>query len=373
MARRMEPFSVIKRSKSDFWYYKLGPWKTYKSTGEKTKSEAMKVALAAFEETQADPCGPRLKEYAKPYFVWNTCPHVRRLTSEGKSITKYHVKDMRNIMDNHLFTDPIGNRKLPEIKRADILDYRERLIEKLGYTRTVQKAVSVLKTIVKEAYFREDIARDPTMGIGITKYKPKEIGTFTEEELKKLFPPTPPGPWKDVYDYAVFLTAATTGMRRGEILALAWEHVHFKEGFIEVEQAWKDRHEIGLPKWNKKRIVPLPAQLAKTLQQVKEKSKHAQPEDMVFCYKDGSRYGGTWWAKRFTAAMKKAGIDREKRNIRPHSFRHTLNSLLRDKGYDPAKIRAVLGWSDEQIQDNYTHWTASSFDGQKAIVDDLFS
>ena len=196
--------------------------------------------------------------------------------------------------------------------------------------------------------------------------------TFTEEELKKLFPPTPPGPWKDVYDYAVFLTAATTGMRRGEILALAWEHVHFKEGFIEVEQAWKDRHEMGLPKWNKKRVVPLPAQLAKTLQQIKEKSKLTQPQDMVFCYKDGSRFGGTWWAKRFTAAMEKAKIGREKRNIRPHSFRHTLNSLLREKGYDPAKIRAALGWSDEQIQDNYTHWSVGSFEGQKTIVDEMF-
>jgi len=284
MPRRMEPFSLVRRPGSPYWYYKLGPWKTYKSTGEKSKSEAIKVALHAFEETQIDPGGPRLKTYASPYFIWDKCPHVRRLTSEGKSITKYHVKDMRNIMDNHLFTDPITKLKLPEIKRAHILDFRERLIEKLGYTRTVQKAVSVLKTILKEAYFREDIARDPTAGIGVTKYKPKEIGTFTEEELKQLFPATSPGPWKDLHDYSVFLTAATTGMRRGEILALSWEHVYFDEGFIQVQQAWKDRHEIGLPKWNKKRIVPLPAMLADTLELVKKNSKHTRPQDMVFCY-----------------------------------------------------------------------------------------
>jgi hypothetical protein len=75
-----------------------------------------------------------------------------------------------------------------QIKRADILDFRERLIERMGYTRTVQKAVSVLKTILKEAYFREDIARDPTAGIGVTKYNPKEVSIFTEEELQTLFP-----------------------------------------------------------------------------------------------------------------------------------------------------------------------------------------
>ena len=134
MARRRLPFSVVKRPGSPFWYYKLGEWKSYKSTGKKLKSDA--------------------------------------------------------------------------IKRADILGYRERLIEKLGYTRTVQKAVSVVKTILKEAYFREDLNRDPTSGIGITKYQATEIGTFSEKELQKLFPPEPPGPWQDIYDYAVFLTAA---------------------------------------------------------------------------------------------------------------------------------------------------------------------
>ena len=126
---------------------------------------------------------------------------MRRLSSAGKSGTRYHVKDMRGIMENHLFTDPMAKIKLSELKRAHVLDFRELLIEKLGYTRTVQKTVSVLKTIVKEAYFREVIGRDPTAGIGISRYQPKEIDTFTVEEFRALFPPKPPGPWKDIYDY----------------------------------------------------------------------------------------------------------------------------------------------------------------------------
>ena len=71
--------------------------------------------------------------------------------------------------------------------------------------------------------------------------------------------------------------------------------------------------------------------------------------------------------------MQKAGIDREERNIRPHSFRHTLNSILRGKGYDPARIRAALGWSSEGVQDGYTHWKAADFSRQREIVDELFN
>jgi integrase len=372
MPRRQEPFSVVRRPGSPFWYYKLGPWKSYKSSGKTTKADAITVALEALESPAEAPGGPTLRKYVEPFFVWETCPHVKRLVAEGKSITRYHVRDMRSIMENHLLTDPVVNVRLSALKRSHILDYRERLIEKLGYTRTVQNAVGVLKTILKEAYFREDISRDPTVGIGSTRYQPKEIGVFTAEELKKLFPTEPPGPWGDLTGYTVFLMAAMTGMRRGEILALTWECVNFQEKCIEIRQAWKDRHEIGPPKWGKTRVTPIPEQLSEALTRYRAQSSHAKADDLVFCYDDGARIGNTWWAKRFTAAMKKAKIDREKRNIRPHSFRHTLNSILREHGYDAARIRAALGWSTEDVQDGYTHWNADAFNGQRSIVDDVF-
>ncbi len=326
--------------------------------------------MEALKEPQ--PQGAVFRRYAKPFFLWDSCPHVRRLLNEGRSISRYHVKNMRRVLENHVFTDKIARVRISEIKRVDILDFRERLVEKMGYTRTVQQSVSVLKTILKEAYFREDINRDPTAGVGVTRYQPAEIGTFSAKELRSLFPAKPPGPWKDLAGYGVFLTAATTGMRRGEILALAWGCVHLEDGYLEIRQAWKDRHELGPPKWNKTRTVPLPTKLAETLTRISKRENHTTPMDLVFCYEDGNRLGGTWWAKRFNAAMEAVQIDRMARSLRPHSFRHTLNSLLRDQGYDPARIRAALGWADEAVQDNYTHWSIESFTGHREAVDGLF-
>ena len=212
MGRKAEPFTLVHRQGSPFWYYKLGAWDTYKTTGEKAKAEALKVALTALKELGSGPVGPTFRTYAAPFFIWERCPHVRRLTSEGKSINRYHVKDMRSLLENHVLSDPVAKLRITEIKRADILDFRERLVEKMGYTRTVQKAVSVLKIVLKEAFFWEELNRDPTAGVGVTKYQAAEIGTFTAEELRTLFPPKPPGAWKDLTGYAVFLTAATTGL-----------------------------------------------------------------------------------------------------------------------------------------------------------------
>lgn len=70
--------------------------------------------------------------------------------------------------------------------------------------------------------------------------------------------------------------------------------------------------------------------------------------------------------------MDKTKIDYENRNLKPHSFRHTLNTLLRNAGQDPAKIRAALGWSGEAIQENYTHWQIEHLQGQATIVENLF-
>jgi hypothetical protein len=88
IARRREPFSLDRRPGSPFWYYKLGAWKSYKTTGKKLRSDAMKVAMEALETAEADPSGRHCASMPQPFFVWDRCPHVRRLLSEGKSSTR---------------------------------------------------------------------------------------------------------------------------------------------------------------------------------------------------------------------------------------------------------------------------------------------
>ena len=139
-----------------------------------------------------------------------------------------------------------------------------------------------------------------------------------------------------------------------------------------VQQAWKDRDELGKPKWNKIRVAPLPTSLISALMHVRS-LRQVYANDFVFASPDGSRLGGTWCQTRFRRRMEAACMQYEKRKLRPHSFRHTLNTLLRERGYDSERIRASMGWSSVGVQDGYTHWNASAFDGQKEIIDTLFN
>ncbi len=73
-----------------------------------------------------------LREYADPFFVWETCPYVKRVQHNGASITNRYVENQRGLVENHIFSDPICQRKVVEIRRAEIIDLRERLLERTG-------------------------------------------------------------------------------------------------------------------------------------------------------------------------------------------------------------------------------------------------
>ena len=370
------PYLLKKRGK--YWYYRLSEEQTFHSTGQTARSRAENFVQHLIIQSKdrskiAEATDLSLLQYASPYFVWEKCPHVRRLLDEGKSITKRHAKKQRRWMENHLFPDRISKLKMDDITRAEILDYRSRLIKKLGDRRnTINKVMSALKTIFKEALFREEISRDPTYGIGNIKEYRQKPGTFTVEELKQLFPSGSLGPWRDRQDYSCFFLSACTGMRRGEIFALKWRFIDFKRQYLSVEEAWKGGREIGDPKWGKKRRTPLPRSLIAVLQELHQESIRIAPDDLVFCYDDGSMLGETWWQKRFDKALVRAGINKKDRNLKPHSFRHTLNSVLRGFDYDDRKIQAALGWSDTRTQEGYTTWDMEQLREQADIVDKIF-
>jgi integrase len=364
------PFLLWKRGK--VWYYKLPKIKHYLSTGQTTRRAAENYIVDILnKERGLVPCYYTFRKYTQPFFDWDRCPHIRRLREEGKSITRRHAKIQRQRLVKHILSDPFAYKRLSEITRADVLDLRSRLLTKCS-PATVNKALGIVKVIFQEAVYREEITRDPIAGVGRIKEHRKERGIFTVEELRELFPDLGLDPWRDVHDYTCFYLAAVTGLRRGEILALRWRHIDFDRQVLTVSEVWKGGKEIGPPKWDHNRLVPLSSRTIDKLLQLQTASIRLNPDDFVFCSDSGQRYGETWWRKRFCAAMDHAGIDRQARHLTPHSFRHTINTLVRNSGHDPAKIRAVLGWMDEAIQDNYTHWGLDHLKAWADIVDEIW-
>lgn len=389
---RQKPYNLYKRpvekknGKTAFvYYYSINPpsgvstlickKEQRKSTGCITRAESeafvldriQKLKTHGLERSSVITFG----EYAAPFYDWQRCPHVRRLQSEGKTITKNSVDKQRYVMIRHILSDEaLCETPMAELRKADLLDYRDRLVGEMGRCRTSQKAFDIVKTICTEALFREEIDRDITVGLGKIQYESVEPGIFTEDEIRMLFADCP-GHFVDQYDYTIFLMAASTGMRKGELFALKWQDIDFENGDLVIDAAWKGS-ELGKPKWEKTRSTVIPGVTLESLARLRGVAFNTADEKFIFSDAVGTVFGGTWWTKRFKKALESAGIDKKSRNLKPHSFRHTLNTILLAKGESAEKVRASFGWSGREVQDGYTHLEAEHFQGQKKKVEEIF-
>ena len=378
------PFYLWERRK--FWYYRLPGESSFHSTkipagtkASKRRAEQWVLDLIG-EQVKAAGRGPAIEltflDYARPYFVWDDCPRIRRRLDENKSIGREHARQSRRWLERYVFPDEFSALEMGAIRRADVLSLRDRVRQKAGLA-TTNKVISAVKAVFSEAMYREDIDRDPGAKIGPIKYEKVRRGLLPRERLAALFAESP-GVWGDLRAYAVFNTAARTGMRSGEVLALTWSQINFTRREIQINRAWKSRAEIGLPKWNRSRHIPVVDAVLEPLSQLREDGVRVGDADLVFCYEqDGSRLGETWWRKTFVRVA-----DREQlaTGITAHSLRHSLNTQLVAAGCDPAKVRAYFGWSDgasggvlSAVQAAYTHWSPGDLAEVAMYIETIFS
>jgi integrase len=354
-------------------YYKFKGEVNFTSSGLTAKAKAESYVNELLKNNGIQKVSNEVFEnYAGKFFLWDSCPHVARLREEGKSITKRYVAIQRTNLETHVLKSRLQKMRLQDIRRSHILDFRTSITKKDLASGTVNKIMSVLRVIFNEAVYRQDIVVNPMIGVSDIKDNAKPTGIFSIEELDRLFPDDFKQIWNEVLDYTCFFLAATTGMRRGEVLALKWKHIHFDQGYISVEEAWKDLDTTGPPKSNHSRTVPMANILRERLILRWEDTYNKSHDDLVFCNIDGSRLGETWWKKRFDKALERAEIPTEGRRLRPHSFRHTLNTMLRASGENPDKIRVMLGWNSEAVQDRYTHWEPAHMQSQGDVIDALW-
>jgi integrase/recombinase XerD len=111
---------------------------------------------------------------------------------------------------------------------------------------------------------------------------------------------------------------------------------------------------MGPPKGKKERNAPFDPILQEAIKKLwEENGKH----EFVFSYKNGATPGPSWIYVNFPKWLKRAGIELGGRKIVPHSARHSLASLLEEKGVSLRYIQELLGHSDLKTTKIYLHST----------------
>lgn len=163
--------------------------------------------------------------------------------------------------------------------------------------------------------------------------------------------PTPDDDWlKNMIKVAI-----GTGLRRGELINLRWQDIDLEDRRIYVRNredfSTKSRHE---------RTVPLRGDALTTLREMYA-GRTEDIDGTVFTDVDGKPLKPDRVTKRFKFYVRKAKLkDRER--ISFHNLRHTTGSWLAMQGVPMRVISEILGHSNTQVTERYSHLSPDVLD-----------
>lgn len=124
-------------------------------------------------------------------------------------------------------------------------------------------------------------------------------------------------------DRAIYLTAAFTGLRLGELLALTWRDVDFAGSVVRVLASYA-AGVLTTPKSGKVRAVPLAPDVAAALAQLGRREHSVGDDDLAFVGETGGHLDGSALRRRYKEALGRAGL----RPLRFHDLRHTFGTRM---------------------------------------------
>ena len=206
----------------------------------------------------------------------------------------------------------------------------------------VAAAYAVLRTVLATAEREELIPRNPCRIRGAATVKSAERKPATPEQVRSLADAMP-----ERYAAAV-IVAAWSGLRSGELRALARRHVDLDAGTIRVERAILElsgqKPTFGRTKTEgSRRVVALPEFVMEQLR------RHME---------DGGILTRTWLGQMFRRAQKRAGL--ESLGLAWHDLRHTGASLAYAVGSSVVDVQRRLGHTTMTAANRYAHAYASS-------------
>lgn len=151
--------------------------------------------------------------------------------------------------------------------------------------------------------------------------------------------------------------ALHTGMRRGEMLGLAWRRVDLKANLVHLGS--EDT------KTGKRRSVPLNSIAREAIiEQARFRAQHCPDSPWVFCNRNGRRIADA--KKSFATACRRAGIE----DFHFHDLRHTCAAWLVSAGVPLAEVRDLLGHSTIKMTERYAHLAPDNVRDAVAVLED---
>ena len=220
-------------------------------------------------------------------------------------------------------------------------------IAELGMMSSSQsRIISALRTFYKYCLLEDISVTDPTSLLETPKQKRYLPDTLSFEEIEKIIAEVDLSTPEGGRNKAILETMYSCGLRVSEVVNLQISQLYLDVGYIRV---------IG--KGSKERLVPIGTDAIKYISIYRNEIRthiaaQKGEDDILFLNRRGRRLSRVMIFLIIKELALKAGI---KKNISPHTFRHSFATHLVEGGADLRAVQEMLGHESITTTEIYTH------------------
>ncbi len=369
---------IRKRKRGDQWYMqfrvddrrfnrRLGPvWKERgrPPEGYLTKRKAQEALQAILTDARRGEL-PYVDPVSDGHTYGDACREWLHYVEHEKGGSPSTARDYANAVRSRLIPEFGEDTPVASISTEDIEALRERLLAEGKLSRrTVQKLLVLNYGILKRAKRRGWIPVNPAEDA--ERVTVKSSGDFNVLAPEEVFAVARAA--DDAQDGALFVVAAFTGLRMGELRALRWSDVDFAGHTVFVRRSWV-HGRLKKPKSGKVRSVPLIDQAATALEDLSRRENFTEPSDLVFVSDTGSYLNAYDLRQRFYGTLKRAGLGHKRLEdppLRFHDLRHTFGTLA-VQVWPLVDVQSYMGHANINTTMIYAHHVPKQ-DAAKALT-----
>ena len=250
--------------------------------------------------------------------------------ASANTISSY-LRDLRQ------FEEEMEERDVPlaEVLPQDVEEYTHALLRKGKSPATVTRSLASIKSFYNCLIAKGRLDRNPAKNVAPAKVERKLPQVLTSKEVELFLEQPECTDLKGYRDRAMLELLYATGIRVSELIALDVDDLNLPGGILKCYSKGKER------------VIPLYPTAIRALNEyvhnIRPQLVDSLDETALFVNMSGERMSRQGFWKLIKYYQERAGI---KKDITPHTLRHSFAAHLLENGADLRSIQEMLGHAD---------------------------